>query len=46
MKTLISNAILADGTGTDRRPADVLLDGEVIAVVAGAGSLTASGTGA
>ena len=46
MKTLISNAILVDGTGADRRPADVLLDGEVIAVVADAGSLTASGTGA
>ncbi|MCX2747189.1 D-aminoacylase [Arthrobacter sp. MI7-26] len=46
MKTLISNAVLVDGTGADRRPADVLLDGEVIAVVADAGSLTASGTGA
>lgn len=46
MKTLISNATLVDGTGADRRPADVLLAGEVIAVVADAGSLTASGTGA
>ncbi|QHK20566.1 amidohydrolase family protein [Pseudarthrobacter psychrotolerans] len=46
MKTLISNAVLVDGTGADRRPADVLLDGPVIAAVAGAGSLTAAGTGA
>ena len=46
MKTLISNAVLVDGTGADRRPADVLLDGPVIAAVADAGSLTAAGTGA
>ncbi|MEV7662570.1 D-aminoacylase [Paenarthrobacter sp. NPDC089316] len=41
MKTLISNAILVDGTGADRRTADVLLDGAVIAAVVDAGSLTA-----
>ena len=41
MKTLISNAILVDGTGADRRTADVLLDGAVIAAVVAAGSLTA-----
>jgi N-acyl-D-amino-acid deacylase len=46
MKTLISNAVLVDGSGADRRPADVLLDGPVIAAVADAGSLTAAGTGA
>lgn len=46
MKTLISNATLVDGTGADRRPADVLLDGTVIAAVAGAGTLTAAETGA
>ena len=46
MKTLISNAILVDGTGADRRPADVLLDGPVIAAVADAGTLTAAETGA
>lgn len=46
MKTLISNAVLVDGTGADRRPADVLLDGPVIAAVADAGTLTAAGTGA
>ncbi|UVJ39598.1 amidohydrolase family protein [Arthrobacter sp. CJ23] len=46
MKTLISNATLVDGTGADRRPADVLLDGTVIAAVADAGTLTATGTGA
>ncbi|MDQ0077987.1 N-acyl-D-amino-acid deacylase family protein [Arthrobacter oryzae] len=46
MKTLISNAVLVDGTGADRRPADVLLDGPVIAAVADAGSLTAAGTAA
>jgi N-acyl-D-amino-acid deacylase len=46
MKILISNAILVDGTGADRRPADVLLDGPVIAAVAGAGTLTAAETGA
>ncbi|MBT2593708.1 amidohydrolase family protein [Arthrobacter sp. ISL-72] len=46
MKTLISNAVLMDGTGTDRRPADVLLDGPVIAAVADAGTLTAAETGA
>ena len=46
MKTLICNAVLVDGTGADRRPADVLLDGPVIAAVAYAGSLTAAGTGA
>ncbi|MDD7834212.1 N-acyl-D-amino-acid deacylase family protein [Paenarthrobacter sp. AB444] len=41
MKTLISNATLVDGTGADRRAADVLLDGAVIAAVVDAGSLTA-----
>lgn len=41
MKTLISNATLVDGTGADRRTADVLLDGAVIAAVVDAGSLTA-----
>lgn len=46
MKTLISNAILVDGTGGPRRPADVLLDGTLIARVAPAGHLTAEGTGA
>lgn len=46
MKTLISNAVLVDGTGAGRRPADVLLDGPVIAAVADAGTLTAAGTGA
>jgi N-acyl-D-amino-acid deacylase len=46
MKTLISNAVLVDGSGADRRPADVLLDGPVIAAVADAGSLTAAETGA
>ncbi|MBT2534779.1 amidohydrolase family protein [Arthrobacter sp. ISL-69] len=46
MKTLISNAVLVDGSGADRRPADVLLDGPVIAAVADAGSLTVAGTGA
>ena len=46
MKTLISNATLVDGTGADRRPADVLLDGAVIAAVVDAGSLTAAETGA
>jgi len=33
MKTLISNATLVDGTGADRRQADVLLEGAVIAAV-------------
>ena len=42
MKTLISNATLVDGTGADRRPADVLLDGAVIAKIADAGTLTAA----
>ncbi|WP_426989246.1 N-acyl-D-amino-acid deacylase family protein [Pseudarthrobacter sp. Y6] len=46
MKTLISNAVLVDGTGGPRRPADVLLDGTLIAQVAPAGHLTADGTGA
>ena len=46
MKILISNATLVDGTGADRRPADVLLDGAVIAAVVDAGSLTAASTGA
>lgn len=46
MKTLISNAVLVDGTGADRRPADVLLDGPVIAAVADAGTITAAATGA
>ncbi len=46
MKTLISNATLVDGTGADRRAADVLLDGTVIAAVVDAGSLTQAGTGA
>ncbi|MFJ4169603.1 amidohydrolase family protein [Paenarthrobacter sp. NPDC089714] len=46
MKTLISNATLVDGTGADRRPADVLLDGAVIAVIADASSLTEAGTDA
>lgn len=46
MKTLISNALLVDGTGTDRRPADVLLDGAVITVIADPGSLTAAEPGA
>lgn len=46
MKTLISNAVLVDGTGAPRRPADVLLDGTVIAQLAPAGHLTADGTGA
>ncbi|MBT2548916.1 amidohydrolase family protein [Arthrobacter sp. ISL-65] len=46
MKTLISNAVLVDGTGEPRRSADVLLDGPVIAVVADAGTLTAAETGA
>ncbi|MET3923118.1 D-aminoacylase [Arthrobacter sp. UYEF20] len=44
MKTLISNAVLVDGTGDPRRPADVLLDGTVIAELAPAGSLTPEGT--
>lgn len=43
MKTLISNATVVDGTGADRRRADVLLDGSVIAEIADAGSLTAAG---
>ncbi|WP_426300939.1 N-acyl-D-amino-acid deacylase family protein [Arthrobacter sp. R-11] len=46
MKTLISNAVLIDGTGEARRNADVLVDGTVIAEIADAGSLTAAGTGA
>ncbi len=46
MKILISNATLVDGTGADRRAADVLLDGPVIAAVVDAGSLTRAGTGA
>jgi len=46
MKTLISNATLVDGTGADRRQADVLLDGAVIAAVFDAGSLTPADTGA
>lgn len=46
IKTLITNAVLVDGTGADRRPADVLLDGPVIAAIADAGSLAAAGTGA
>ncbi|MBT2532007.1 D-aminoacylase [Arthrobacter sp. ISL-48] len=46
MKILISNATLVDGTGVDRRAADVLLDGPVIAAVVDAGSVTAAGTGA
>ncbi|WP_347108976.1 D-aminoacylase [Paenarthrobacter sp. S56] len=46
MKTLISNATLVDGTGAGRRPADVLLDGPVIARIADAGSLSAGETGA
>ncbi|OFI36915.1 N-acyl-D-amino-acid deacylase [Arthrobacter sp. SW1] len=41
MKTLISNAVLIDGTGDARRNADVLVDGTVIAKIADAGSLTA-----
>lgn len=41
MKTIISNATLVDGTGTDRRRADVLLDGAVIAAVVDAGTLDA-----
>ncbi|WP_024818723.1 N-acyl-D-amino-acid deacylase family protein [Arthrobacter sp. 31Y] len=40
MKTLISNATLVDGTGADRRRADVLLDGPVIAAVVDAGTLS------
>ena len=44
MKTLISNATLVDGTGADRRRADVLLDGAVIAAVADAGTLDARNT--
>ncbi|MCW3767876.1 N-acyl-D-amino-acid deacylase family protein [Paenarthrobacter ureafaciens] len=43
MKTLISNATVVDGSGAERRAADVLLDGSVIAEVADAGSLTAAG---
>jgi N-acyl-D-amino-acid deacylase len=46
MKTLISNATLVDGTGADRRRADVLLDGAVIAAVADAGTLTAGSAAA
>ncbi|RAX44099.1 D-aminoacylase [Arthrobacter sp. AQ5-06] len=46
MKTLISNAILVDGTGSPRRAADVLLDGTLIAELAPAGSLTSESTGA
>ncbi|HKS00973.1 MAG TPA: D-aminoacylase [Arthrobacter sp.] len=45
MKILISNATLIDGTGADRRAADVLLDGPVITAVVEPGSLTAAGTG-
>ena len=43
MKTLISNATVVDGSGAERRTADVLLDGSVIAEMADAGSLTAAG---
>jgi N-acyl-D-amino-acid deacylase len=46
MKTLISNAVIVDGTGGPRRPGDVLLDGTTIAGLAPAGSLTAESTGA
>jgi N-acyl-D-amino-acid deacylase len=46
VKTLISNAVLVDGTGAERRPTDVLLDGGVIAAVADAGTLTTAETGA
>jgi N-acyl-D-amino-acid deacylase len=42
--TLISNAILVDGTGGPRRAADVLLEGTRIAKIAEAGSLDGEGT--
>ncbi|MEE2522425.1 D-aminoacylase [Pseudarthrobacter sp. J75] len=46
MKTLISNAVLVDGTGGARRTVDVLLDGAVIAEISDAGSLTSGATAA
>lgn len=46
MKTLISNAVIVDGSGAPRRGGDVLLDGGAIATIADPGSLTPQGTGA
>jgi N-acyl-D-amino-acid deacylase len=43
MKTLISSAILVDGTGEPRRNVDVLVDGAVITTIADAGSVAPEG---